>query len=44
MEIADAIVDKWTYEQMLFSLKPLKLKYWYTDEEIDFINNHAKKN
>lgn len=31
--------DKYSYEDMLFSFNPLKLKYWYTKEEIDKINN-----
>ena len=44
LKIADAIIEKLIRDQMLFSFKPLKLKYWFTDEEIDFINNQAKKN
>lgn len=30
--------DKYSYEEYLFSLKPLKLKYWYTEEELKEIN------
>lgn len=30
----DWFYGKWNYEQMLFSFKPLKLEYWFTDEEI----------
>ena len=41
---ADDICNKTSFERMVYSLKPLKMKYWYTDEEIDFINNHAKIN
>lgn len=28
-------VDKYTYDKMLFSFKPLKLESWYTKEEIE---------
>lgn len=31
--------DKHSYDRMLYSLKPLKLKYWFTDEEIKEINS-----
>lgn len=30
----DRFYKKWAYYQMLFSFKPLKLKYWFTEEEI----------
>lgn len=26
--------NKYSYTRMLFSFKPLKLKYWFTEEEI----------
>lgn len=26
--------DKWTFDRMLYSFKPLKLEYWFTEEEI----------
>ena len=29
--------EKWKYNDFLFSLKPLKLKYWFTKEELDEI-------
>lgn len=32
------ILSKHSYESMLFSLKPLKPKYWFTNEEIEFMN------
>lgn len=28
------LMNKYSYEQTLYSVKPLKLKYWYTEEEI----------
>ena len=31
-------LNKWTFNQMVFSLKPLKLKYWFTEEELNKIN------
>lgn len=31
----DWFFDKYSYSKMLFSFKPLKLKYWYTEEEIE---------
>ena len=31
------IVDKYSYEQILFSLKPFKLESWFTPEEVEFI-------
>lgn len=32
------IYDKYTYEQMLYSFKPLKYKYWFTKDEIEILN------
>lgn len=29
--------EKYSYEQMLYSFKPLKLKYWFTEEELKTI-------
>lgn len=29
--------DKYTYNKLLWSFKPLKLKYWYTEEEIKML-------
>jgi hypothetical protein len=31
------IVEKNTYDRMLFSIKPLILKYWFTEKEIEFL-------
>lgn len=39
---AKMIVEKYTYEDMLFSFKPLKLEYWFTEEEIEFMNRKYK--
>ncbi len=35
----DWFLNKYSYEEMFFSIKPLKLKYWYTKEELDKICN-----
>jgi hypothetical protein len=35
----DWFVDKHTDKKLLFSIKPLKLEYWYTKEELDKIYN-----
>ena len=37
-KIKDTIIDKYSYNKLLFSLKPLKLKNWFTEEEIEFMN------
>ena len=29
--------DKYTHDQMLYSIKPLKLKYWFTEQEIKIL-------
>ena len=34
------IIDKYTYEEMLQSSKPLEDSYWFTLEEIEEINNN----
>ena len=31
-----------SYERMVFSFKPLKLEYWYSEEEIAFIKKGMK--
>jgi hypothetical protein len=35
----ELILDKYPYDEMLYSFKPLKLKYWFTDEEIKLLMN-----
>lgn len=30
-------IDRYSYEKMLFSFKPLKLEYWFTEEEIKYL-------
>lgn len=35
----DWFMDKYTYEQMLYSFKPLKIESWYTEEEIKRITS-----
>ena len=37
INMRDKIMNKYSYEQFLYSFKPLKLEYWFTDDEIDFI-------
>ena len=36
-EIYDSICNL-SYDKMLYSLKPLKAKYWLTEEQISFLN------
>ena len=36
--MAKYICNKHSYFKMLFVLKPLRLENWYSDEEIEFIN------
>lgn len=31
------INDKYEYDEMLYSIKPLKLNKWFTEEEVNFI-------
>lgn len=31
--------DKWTYDELLYSSRPLTLEEWYTKEEIERINS-----
>lgn len=33
-----------SFERMLFSIKPLKTRYWYTKEESDLFNKYLKAN
>lgn len=34
-EYNDSICPRYSYTDFLFSFKPLKVKYWYTEEEIE---------
>lgn len=36
-EKAKKIIDKYTYDDMLYSIKPLKLESWYTEDEIKIL-------
>ena len=36
------IVYKYSYEQILYSLKPFKLEAWFTPEEVEFIKRGIK--
>jgi hypothetical protein len=36
------IINKYSYEQILFSLKPFKLNYWFTPKEVEFIKRGIK--
>ena len=40
VDLAERIVNKHTYEEMLKSSKPLEDSYWFTPEEIEEINNN----
>ena len=35
-------INSISYEKMLFSIKPLKLKYWFTESEIRLIQKGSK--
>ena len=39
IDLAEKIMNKHTYEEMLQSSKPLEDSYWFTPEEIEEINN-----
>lgn len=34
---ARKLFDKHTYEKMLYSFKPLKMEYWFTEEELKLL-------
>lgn len=40
VELAERIIRKHSYEDMLSSSKPLGDKYWFTPEEIEEIDNN----
>lgn len=39
LDVYDWFFGKYTYDQMLYSLKPLTLEAWYTKEEIKRVKN-----
>lgn len=42
VELVEKIINKYSYEEMLNSSKPLEDKYWFTPEEIEKIDsNHV---
>lgn len=42
IELTEKIINKYSYEDMLNSCKPLEDKYWFTPEEIEEIDsNHV---
>lgn len=36
-----SVLDKHTYESMLYSFKPLKLEAWFTEEEIKILKGDS---
>ena len=40
IELAEKIINKYSYEDMLNSCKPLEDKYWFTPEEIEEIDSN----
>lgn len=38
------VLDKHSYKSMLFSTKPLKLKYWFTEQEIKILKGGSDGN
>lgn len=39
--LMDGLRDKYEYDELLFSFKPLKLENWYTEEEIKMLSNES---
>ena len=37
MAFAERIIDKHSYDKMVFSFKPLKLECWFDEDEIRFL-------
>lgn len=35
--------DRYTYDEMLYSFKPLKLEYWFTKEEVKSLLKYETK-
>lgn len=42
MAFAESIIYKHSYNEMLFSFKPLKLEYWFDENEIFFLTEIHK--
>ena len=40
MDKAHNTINKYSYDKMLFSFKPLKLEKWFSSEEIEFITKY----
>ena len=36
------LLSKHTYNNMLYSLKPLKMEYWFTDDELKLLGYERK--
>lgn len=37
------LLDKYSYKNMLYSFRPLKLKKWFTEEEIEILKEGQQK-
>lgn len=37
------MLDGISYEEMLFSFKPLKMEYWFTEEELKLLGYESKR-
>ena len=40
---ARRLFDKHTYRKMLYSFKPLKMEYWFTDDELKLLGYEIKR-
>lgn len=38
----ERLQDKYTYSQMLFSFKPLRLESWFTEDELSFLKEYKQ--
>lgn len=38
------IINKHSYTSMVYSFKPLKPHYWFTEEELKFLSKHDQEN
>ena len=41
--VAHRLIHKHSYASMVYSFKPLKLKYWYSEEDIELIKRILEK-